>query len=72
MLDAFVVALEDENDIKINFGKIKDNDFSCINLPKHSLTGYISNQEKNVYIKNSFEENLNKVDKLMYKMKENK
>jgi len=66
MLDAFVVALEDGNDIKINFGKIKENDFSGINLPKHSLTGYVSNQEKNVYIKNSLEIDIPKEFKVFH------
>ncbi|MGM0641279.1 MAG: GGDEF domain-containing protein [Thermotogota bacterium] len=66
MLDAFVVALEYKNDIKISFGKIKDNDFSGIFLPNHSLTGYICNQEKSVYIKNSLEIDIPKKIKVFH------
>ena len=66
MLDAFIVATDEKYDIKVNFGKIKHNDFSGIYLPKNSLTGYINTREDNVYIKNSLEIDIPKEFKIFH------
>lgn len=55
MLDAFIISLEDDGFMYINFGKIKAHDLSDLYLPKYSLTGYVSTQKQRIYIKNSLE-----------------
>jgi GGDEF domain-containing protein len=53
MLDAFIIAAKEKNEIKVIYGKIKNNDVSGIYLPNSSLTGYICSIKQNIYIKNS-------------------
>lgn len=55
MLDAFIIAAKEKNDIEVIYGKIKNNDVSGIYLPNSSLTGYICSIKQNIYIKNSLD-----------------